>query len=73
MARARAVRIVGPGVRVALPTLLALWAVYFLFGTIMAEGAGPATVFGLLVLAAAMALLWRATLDLRKALRRLRS
>lgn len=73
MTRRRLMRIVGPGLRVALLAAAGLWALSFLVGTISTRGAGPAAVFGVLVLAMALALLWRATLDMRKALRRLRT
>jgi hypothetical protein len=73
MARKRVTRILGPGVRFALLLLFGAWALRFLFGTLSAEGAGPATVFAVLVLAGAAALLWRATLDMRRAVRRLRT
>jgi hypothetical protein len=73
MARSRVRRIVGPGIRFLVVLLALLLATRFLFGTVTARGMGPETVFALLVLATAAALLWRASLNMRKALRRLRA
>lgn len=73
MARRRIVRFVGPGVRFAVVLLAGLLAARFFFDTVVSRGMGPATVFALLVLTAVVALLWRATLDVRRALRRLRT
>jgi hypothetical protein len=73
MSRSRVRRIVGPGIRFAVVLVAGILALRFLFGTVTAEGMGPATVFALLVLAMVAALVWRASLDMRKALRRLRA
>jgi hypothetical protein len=73
MARVRIRRVVAPAVWFAVVLVVGLWAVRFLFGTVAAQGMGPAAVFGLLVLATAVALLWRATLNMRRAVRRLRA
>jgi hypothetical protein len=73
MARPRLMRFVGPGVRFAVVLLAGLLAARFFFSTVMQRGFDPAAVFALLVLTAAAALLWRAALDVRKALRRLRT
>jgi hypothetical protein len=73
MARTRVRRIAGPAARFALVVLAAFWAARFLFGTIASDGLGPPAVFALLIAAMAAALLWRATLDVRRAVRRLRA
>jgi hypothetical protein len=73
MARRRTVRVLGPGIRLALLLVAAVLAVRYLIGTITAESSGPAVVFAVLVLATVVALLWRATLSMRKAVRRLRA
>jgi hypothetical protein len=71
--RRRAVRIVGPVVRLLLVLLAVAFAARFLYRAILTEGFSPAMIFGLLVLAATLALLWRAVLHVRKSLRRLRT
>jgi hypothetical protein len=73
MARSRVRRAIGPGLRFLVVFLAALLAVRFVFGTIASDGVGPAFVFALFVLSVAAALLWRATLDVRRVMRRLRT
>ena len=70
MARSRAARLVGPCVRLALFAIATIAAVRFLYGTVASRGWGPGALFGLLLIAGGIALVWRATLDLRKALGR---
>lgn len=73
MARKRSIRVVGHAVRLALFVLAVVYAGRFLVGTLDSRGWSPAAFFGLLLVAGALSLVWRGTLDLRKALHRMRS
>jgi hypothetical protein len=73
MARHRAVRVIGPAIRLVVLLVAAVLAVRYLVATLTAEQAGPAVVFALLVVATVVALIWRAVLSMRKAVRRIRT
>lgn len=72
MARRRPARIAGHGLRLALFTVALVAAGNFLLDAV-SRRASPAALFGLLLVAGALSLTWRATQDLRKELRRTRS
>lgn len=72
MLRSRSVRAIGQGVLLALFLAFSYAAVRFLLDTLGSRGWGPGALFALLLVAGALSLVWRATLDFRKAVRRLR-
>jgi hypothetical protein len=73
MARRRAVRVIGPAIRLVVLLVAAVLAVRYLVATLAADQAGPAVVFAVLVVATVVALIWRAVLSMRKAVRRIRT
>lgn len=73
MAHSRNVRLVVSILKLALFLVAAGAAARFLLGTLQTRGFSPAALFGLLLLTGALALVWRAGLDLRKAIHRYRS
>ena len=72
MLRPRLLRAIGHGVRLALFILFGVWAARFLLGTVTIQGWTPGAFFGVLLLTGAVLLVWRATIDLRTAVKRLR-
>ena len=73
MSRSRSIRLVGHGVRLALFILAGVAAGRFFLDTLGSRGWGPGTFFGLLLVTGTLSLIWRASLDLRKLLRRKRA
>ncbi|HUE96079.1 MAG TPA: hypothetical protein VMN39_05440 [Longimicrobiaceae bacterium] len=73
MSRTRLLRAVGHAVRLLLFILVVLLAVRFFLDVVSMNGWGPGALFGLLLITGAISLVWRATIDFRKAVRRLRA
>ena len=68
----RSVRLTGHLLLLALLALAAIAAVRFFWGSLDAEGWSPRTLFALLVLTGALALVWREALSAAKLARKLR-
>jgi hypothetical protein len=66
-------RAAGNGLRLLLFVIATIAAVRFLTASVARDGWGPAALFGLLLVAGALSLVWRSTRDFRRALSRLRS
>ena len=73
MARSRLLRTAGHGIRLALFLLAGVAAVRFFLDVLTVRGWGPGAFFGLLLITGAVSLVWRATVDFRKSVRRLRA
>lgn len=73
MPRSRRVRAFGHAVRLGLFLLVTWLTGQFLVDTISMRGWGPGALFGLLLFAGAISLVWRASIDFRKSVRRLRT
>ena len=73
MSRTRQMRVIGHAVRLTLFVIVGWFALRFFFDTVSMRGWGPGAFFGILVVTGAISLVWRGTLDFRKALRRLRA
>lgn len=69
----RKLRAVGHAARLVLFAVLVFYAFRFFTDTVSMRGWGPGAFFGLLLITGALALVWRATIDFRKAVRRLRT
>jgi len=73
MVRSRKVRAAGNGLRLLLFIVATYAALRFLLASVASDGWGPAALFGLLLVAGALSLVWRSLTDLRKSIHRLRS
>lgn len=73
MIRKRTLRVVGHGIRLALFLLATVATVRFFLRTLETRGWSPGAFFGLLLVTGAVSLVWRGTLDLRKAIHRYRT
>lgn len=73
MPKRRHLRLIGTAVRLALFAFVGIMAVRYFVGIVARQGWGPAAFFGLLLSTGALALVWHASVDLRKAVRRLRT
>ena len=67
MLRPRLLRAIGHGIRLVLFILLGVWAIRFLLDIVTIQGWTPGAFFGVLVLTGSALLVWRATIDLRRA------
>jgi hypothetical protein len=72
MPRSRKMRAMGSALRLLLFIVATYAAVRFLTRSIATDGMGPAAVFGLLLVAGAVSLVWRSATDFRRSLNRLR-
>lgn len=70
MSRRRTLHLAGHTVRLLLFLVALLAAIRYLLGILEGHTEGPAVVFALLLLTGALALVWRAALDLRREARR---
>jgi hypothetical protein len=73
MPRARALRLLGQGVRLALFALAGVAAARFFWDALASGGWTPRAFLGFLLVTGAVSLVWRGYLDLRKAYRRYRA
>lgn len=69
----RSVRLAGHVLRLTLFVLVLLVTTRYLVDSVGAYGAGPRTFFAVLLVMAAVSLVWRSFLDTRRIARRLRS
>jgi len=69
----RKLRVVGHGVRLLLFAVAALAATRFFWESVSGEGLSPRSVFALILLSGGVSLVWRGTLDLRRAVAKLRA
>lgn len=70
MPRKRTLRAAGHAVRLLLFLVAAYAAGRFLMGALRTDGWGPGALFGLLLVAGALSLVWRAGVDLRRQVQR---
>ncbi len=73
MRHSRKLRVVGHGVRLLLAALAALAAIRFFWDAVTVEGLSPRSVFALILLSGGVSLVWRGTVDFRRAVSRLRA
>lgn len=73
VSRTRLLRTGGHALRLVVFVLAGILAVRFVIDTVTFRGWSPGAFFGLLLVTGAIALVWRATIDLRKSVRRLRT
>jgi hypothetical protein len=73
MPRVRTIRAAGNALRLLLFVIATVAAMRFLVSSVDRDGWGPAALFGLLLVAGALSLVWRSTRDFRRSLTRLRS
>ncbi len=73
MPRSRKMRATGDALRLLLFVAATYAAVRFLGNSVARDGMGPAAVFGLLLVAGSVSLVWRSTTVLKRSLNRLRN
>jgi hypothetical protein len=72
MARPRWLRVTTDGIRLGLFLVATYAAARFLIGALRMEDGTPGALFGLLLVIGGISLAWRAALDLKRSIRRLR-